>query len=142
RCSLTLQPRRTPRLSRRLFLQLGAGLAGLTAAGQVRPGENASALFLQADGRGKPANRGKPTTFQIACMTLPYSRFPLARALTGIQSAGYRFVAWGTTHREASGSVPVMAPDAPPAAAKELGRRCRDLGLEPRMMFSMIYPED
>jgi sugar phosphate isomerase/epimerase len=87
------------------------------------------------------AEGGQPTRFQIACMTLPYSRFPLARALTGIRSAGYRYVAWGTTHREESGPVPVLVPDAPPALAKELGRKCRDLGLEPLMMFSGIYPE-
>ena len=35
-----------------------------------------------------------PTEFQVACMTLPYSRFPLQRALTGIKSAGYDYVAW------------------------------------------------
>ncbi len=75
-------------------------------------------------------------------MTLPYSRFPLARALEGIQGAGYRYVAWGTSHREADGkNLPVMAPDAPPEKAAELARRCRDLGLEPLMMFSTIYPE-
>ena len=76
-------------------------------------------------------------------MTLPYSRFPLARALKGIKSAGYRYVAWGTRHVEADGKrVPVMASDAPPAKAKDLGRRCRDLGLKPLMMFSGIYPEN
>ena len=83
-----------------------------------------------------------PTRFQIACMTLPYSRFPLQRALTGISGAGYRHVAWGTKHLESGGgSAPVMAEDAPPAKARELGRRCRDLGLEPLMMFSTVYPE-
>jgi sugar phosphate isomerase/epimerase len=35
-----------------------------------------------------------------------------------------------------------VAADAPPAKAAELARRCRDLGLEPLMMFSNIYPED
>ena len=51
-------------------------------------------------------------------------------------------MAWGTSHREADGkNVPVMAPDAPPEKAAELARRCRDLGLEPLMMFSTIYPE-
>lgn len=83
----------------------------------------------------------RPTAFQIACMTLPYSRFPLARALAGIRSAGFRFVAWGTTHRENGRDVPVLAPDAPPAAAQELAARCRDLGLEPVMLFSTVYPE-
>jgi len=47
--------------------------------------------------------KGKPTEFQHACMTLPYSGFPLERALTGIKSAGYRYVAWGVKHREANG---------------------------------------
>ncbi len=84
----------------------------------------------------------KSTLFQIACMTLPYSQFPLQRALTGIHSAGYKYVAWGTTHKESSGkAVPVITADAPPEKAKELGKRCRDLGLEPLMMFSGIYPE-
>ena len=82
------------------------------------------------------------TQFQIACMTLPYSQFPLQRALTGIKSAGYRYVAWGTSHKEGSGKpVPVMEEDASPDKARELGKRCRDLGLEPLMMFSLIYPE-
>lgn len=90
----------------------------------------------------KSAARGKPTEFQIACMTLPYSQFPLQRALEGIKSAGYRFVAWGTTHKEDGGKgIPVMPPDAPAEKAKELGKRCRDLGLEPLMMFTGIYPE-
>lgn len=82
------------------------------------------------------------TQFQIACMTLPYSQFPLERALTGLQSAGYKYIAWGTSHRESDGKpVPVIAADAPPQKARELGRRCRDLGLEPLMMFSGVYPE-
>jgi sugar phosphate isomerase/epimerase len=80
---------------------------------------------------------GERTRFQIACMTLPYHAFPLERALTGIQSAGFKYVAWGTSHQK----TPVMAPDAAPERAKELAKRCRDLGLEPLMMFSDIYPE-
>ena len=89
------------------------------------------------------AEDAKPTEFQLACMTLPYSQFPLARALKGIKAAGYKHVAWGTSHRETPGGkrIPVMAPDAPTARAKELGNRCRDLGLSPLMMFSTIYPE-
>jgi len=84
----------------------------------------------------------KPTRFQVACMTLPYSAFPLQRALTGIKAAGYAHVAWGTSHKEEGGkSVPVVAPDAPPEKAAELARKCRDLGLEPLLMFSGIYPE-
>ena len=83
------------------------------------------------------------TDFQLACMTLPYSSFPLRRALTGIQSAGFRYVAWGTTHQETAGGerVPVMPTDASPDKAKELAKVCRDLGLEPLMIFSTVYPE-
>lgn len=117
-------------VSRRTFLQAGAAVCGTALAGAGR-----------ASRAAEPGK--KPTQFQIACMTLPYSQFPLARALDGIKAAGYRYVAWGTTHREAGArDVPVMADDAPPEKARELGKRCRDLGLEPLMMFSMIYPEN
>jgi len=109
-------------MNRRHFLQSAAALA-------LAPG-----AALAAETRAK-------TRFQLACMTLPYSRFPLARALEGIREAGYRHVAWGTTHREAGVETPVIAQDAPPAKARELGQRCRDLGLEPVMLFSGIYPE-
>jgi sugar phosphate isomerase/epimerase len=76
-------------------------------------------------------------------MTLPYNQYPLARALEGIKSAGFQFVAWGTSHREAGEGkpVPAIAADAPPAKAKELADRCRAMGLTPVMMFSGIYPE-
>ena len=73
---------------------------------------------------------------------MPYHDFPLERALTGIKAAGFDYVTWGTTHKESGGKeIPVVAPDADPKAAKELGKRCRDLGLQPVMMFSGIYPE-
>ncbi len=98
-------------IDRRSFLAMGA--AALT----LRPREH--------------------TRFQVACMTLPYSAFPLERALTGIQGAGYKYVAWGTSHLK----TPVMAADAAPEKAAELAAKCRDLGLEPLMMFSNIYPE-
>lgn len=83
----------------------------------------------------------KPTQFQIACMTLPYARFSFIRALEGIRSAGYKFVAWGTTHNENGKTVPVIAKDAPPEQAKEVAKQCRERGLEPIMMFSGAYPE-
>jgi sugar phosphate isomerase/epimerase len=123
-------------LPRRTFLQWGAaGLCGALGAPQIAAADGQTA-------KDKPAARGKPTEFQIACMTLPYSQFPLARGLEGIKQAGYRYVAWGTTHKEEGGrTVPVMPADAPPEQAKELGTRCRDMGLEPLLMFSMIYPE-
>lgn len=105
-------------------------------------------LALRSIGFGaceeKADAKEQPTRFQIACMTLPYSQYPLARALAGIQEAGYKFVAWGTTHKEEGEpkGVPAMPADANPAKAKQLGQKCRDLGLEPLMMFSGIYPED
>src|SRR5687768_13831462 len=105
--------------------QSAAGAASLAMA----------TLSLQA------AEDKKPTRCQIACMTLPYSAFPLERALSGIKLAGYEYVAWGTTHQESGGRTPVMPADAPAERAKELARRCRDLGLEPVMMFSTVYPE-
>jgi sugar phosphate isomerase/epimerase len=81
------------------------------------------------------------TQFQIACMTLPYSRFSLSRALEGIKNSGYSYVAWGTSHKEDGKDVPVLARDAAPDKAKDLAKKCRDMGLEPVMMFSGIYPE-
>jgi sugar phosphate isomerase/epimerase len=121
-------------LDRRTFLcASAAGLSGLALGPSVS---------AQPGGKEQPADKGKPTKFLIACMTLPYSQFPLERALSGLKAAGYQYVAWGTSHREADGKpAPVMAADAPPEKAKELGKRCRDLGLEPLMMFSGIYPE-
>lgn len=100
-------------------------------------------LFSEmAAGDDEVAAKKMATDFRIACMTLPYSQFSLDRALSGIKSAGYRFVAWGTTHKDAADkAVPVIASDAPPDRAKDLGQKCRDLGLEPLMMFSGIYPE-
>jgi sugar phosphate isomerase/epimerase len=75
-------------------------------------------------------------------MTLPYSQFPLERALAGIKAAGYRYVAWGTTHVEEGGlETPMLDRAAPATRARELGQRCRDLGLEPLLLFSGIYPE-
>lgn len=75
-------------------------------------------------------------------MTLPYAQFSLNRALRGIQSAGFKFVAWGTTHKEGDGqTTPVLAPDASPGRARDLAAQCRDLGLEPLLMFSGVYPE-
>src|SRR5688500_15730819 len=112
-------------MNRRTFL----GAAVLTPLA-LRPG------FANARADAKT-----PTKFQIACMTLPYSRFTLNRALDGIKGAGYSFVAWGTTHNEDGKNVPVLARDATPEKAKELAKKCRDMGLEPVMMFSGIYPE-
>src|SRR5262249_55102809 len=37
--------------------------------------------------------------------------------------------------------APVVPPNAPPEVAKELGKKCRDMGLEPLMMFSGSSPD-
>src|SRR5215207_8499008 len=80
-----------------------------------------------------------PTRFQIACMTLPYAAFSFERSLTGIKAAGYRYVAWGVTHRDSTGNAkPVIAVNAPPSEAGQLGARCRDMQLEPVMMFATV----
>ncbi|MBI3467230.1 MAG: hypothetical protein HY000_29815 [Planctomycetes bacterium] len=121
----------TMSLDRRSLLKWGAAAFATTAATEL------------ASGKSLAAEGDKPTEFQIACMTLPYSQFPLERALTGLKNAGYRYVAWGTQHVETGKErMPVMPVDAPPERAKELAARCRDLGLDPVMMFSTIYPED
>lgn len=101
-------------LTRRSMLQSATGgFAGAVLAGSLRAASAAD------------QGQSKPTEFQIACMTLPYSQFPLKRALSGIKSAGYDFVAWGTSHREtpAGKRMPVMPTDAPPAKARDLAKQ-------------------
>jgi sugar phosphate isomerase/epimerase len=109
-------------------------------------GRAATTAPLAADPRetaGTGQARPGPTQFQLACMTLPYAQFPLQRALEGIKAAGYSNVAWGVTHKEADGQVrPAMDVDAAPQAAADLARRCRDLGLDPVMMFSTVFLEE
>ncbi len=132
--------------TRRSFIRSTTALAAAVVslrAGGVHAQDNPPLNLPGTPGKHEPTTLRIPTEFQLACMTLPYSAFPLDRALSGIKSAGYKFVAWGTTHKEEgeSKSVPVMAADAAPDKAKDLGKKCRDLGLEPVMLFSGIYPE-
>src|SRR4051812_36999679 len=89
-------------------------------------------------------SKRQATRFQIACMTLPYSQYPLERALSGIKAAGFQYVALYLSHKEAgeSKAISLLPPDSPPAKAKEIGQRCRDAGLTPLLIFSGIYPED
>ena len=88
------------------------------------------------------AASGKATKFQLGCMTLPYAQFSLERALIGIKSAGYEYVAWGVTHRSAGGGQqPALAVNAPPAESAQLAVRCRNMGLEPVMMFATVQLE-
>src|ERR1700681_4457172 len=90
-----------------------------------------SAAGLSSLAFGQDEKKKSLTQFQVACMTLPYAQFPLSRALDGIKGAGYKYVAWYTHQKVDGKSVPVIAPDDPPEKAKELGGRCRDMGLEP-----------
>src|SRR6187549_36103 len=80
-------------IDRRTLLSYGAAAAASLAVGGLRNSASQAAEPAAADNK-------KPTQFQIACMTLPYSQFPLDRALSGIKAAGYKYVAWGTTHKE------------------------------------------
>ena len=112
------------RIDRRTFLQCAAAAV---------PGIRSAAFGIQ-DSR-------KLTQFQVGCTTLPYSSWSFDRALKGIQSAGYKYVALYTTHKEDGKSVPVLPLDGPLDQAKDVGKRCRDAGLEPAFMFSGIYPE-
>ena len=112
-------------VSRRAFLRMGTGAASALALGTA---------FSQEE-------RKNPTQFQVACTTLPYGEFPLGRALAGIKSSGYRYVALYTTHKEEGKPVRVMPLEAPLDDAKQVGVRCREAGLEPLLMFSGVYPE-
>jgi sugar phosphate isomerase/epimerase len=125
-------------MHRRTFLQTATAALGTMG---LSSGDLLSEEPKKDPKKTDPAKK-VPTKFQIACMTLPYSRFPLQRALEGIKKAGYNYVAWGTSHlEEDKKSAPVMARDAAPEKARELGTKCRDLGLEPLMMFAGAGPE-
>jgi sugar phosphate isomerase/epimerase len=138
---MRISKRDRSQVSRRSVVR-AASLGGLTVAGLSWLGLGARTWAAPAESTHAEEQAG-PTNFQIACMTLPYSAFSLERALQGIKTAGFRYVAWGTTHKEEGQAkpVPVVAPDAPPARAKELATHCRDMGLEPVLMFSGVYPE-
>ena len=125
-------------VNRRDFL----GAAVVSTTGTLLAGQFTTASAAREKPQNGKTQVNQKTKFQIACMTLPYSQFPLARGLKGIKAAGYNYVAWGTRHKNAGNRYePVMPVDATPAKAKTLAQRCRDLGLEPVMMFSTIYPE-
>lgn len=131
--------------NRRSFLKNSA-----LAFGALTTGAITNSVFSQSatghaasltNSSAKITNNGA-TQFVHACMTLPYRNYPLQRALEGIKSAGFNHVAWGTQHRDENGNNhPVMPETAAPEKAAELGRRCRDMGLEPVQMFSTIYPD-
>jgi sugar phosphate isomerase/epimerase len=110
------------RIDRRTFLQAGGAALG-------------SLAFAQ------DVKKLRPTQFQVGCTTLPYASWSFDRALKGIQSSGYKHVALYTTHKEDGKAVPVLPLDGPLDQARDVGKRCRDAGLEPAFLFSGIYPE-
>jgi sugar phosphate isomerase/epimerase len=63
---------------------------------------------------------------KLACMTWPYNRYPLERALVGIARAGYKFVSLGLPHE----GKPVFDDGAEGEAARTL-RLLDKYGLEP-----------
>lgn len=128
-----------PSLDRRAFLKQSVLTAGILAAVPAVVGPtSAHAQAAKATRPSKP-----PTKFIHACMTLPYAQFPLVRALSGIKAAGYDHVAWGIQHLGSDGqSRELMPVDASPDQAGELGRLCRDFGLEPVKMFARVRPYD
>ncbi|WP_127587679.1 sugar phosphate isomerase/epimerase family protein [Paenibacillus koleovorans] len=68
---------------------------------------------------------------KLACMTLPYMKYPLERALQGISEAGYRYIAFGLPHAGAE------APDEQdPEAVHTLRRLFDRYGVEPVMLVS------
>jgi sugar phosphate isomerase/epimerase len=83
-----------------------------------------------------------PTRFQLAGMTITYSQFPMERALAGIRKAGFQYVAWGTTHPDANGKrTPIIDWREPASKARQIASICRNEGLTPVMMFSMVNLE-
>ncbi|OGG46138.1 MAG: hypothetical protein A3F84_06230 [Candidatus Handelsmanbacteria bacterium RIFCSPLOWO2_12_FULL_64_10] len=68
---------------------------------------------------------------KIGCFTLPWSEFSFEDALSGIAKAGYKYVAFGLTHRGAE----VPAIDGGVASAREAGKKIADAGLQTVMMF-------
>jgi len=83
------------------------------------------------------AAQSQPTKFVLAGMTLPWAAFSFERALEGIRSSGFEQVAWGVTHQKKS----VLDLDASLGQAAALGKICRQMGLEPVMMFSTVNLE-
>ena len=76
-------------------------------------------------------------------MTIPFQQFSFERAVRGIASAGFRFIAWGPNQTDSSKrSTPVIAPDAGADRARELIAVCRESGLETVLMFASFYPEN
>lgn len=76
--------------------------------------------------------------FQIACQTLPYTEFPIERAIEGIAAAGYQYAVLGTTHE----GKPALDFDAGEAAAVALKKQFAKSGLDLIMAFALVNPTD
>lgn len=111
-------------------------------AGIIASSAASSLAAAQTPSTSGPSNTGDWTKFQLACMTLPYGPFPFARALKGIRSAGYEYVAWGHTHTEENGKrTPLLDWRDPASKAREISTQCKDAGLTPVMMFATVNIE-
>jgi len=88
-------------------------------------------------GRAAQTPAPGPTRFQIGCLTLPYSPFPLERALEGIARSGCRYLGFGTRHLQ----KPLLEVSAPASEAARLAEQARQRGLTPLMMFSTVSVE-
>jgi len=97
--------------SRRDFLRGAAGVA------------TAAALST-------PARAG--AAYQLGCQTLPYRALPMARALEGIQKAGYKYVMPHYTHA----GKDVFTPGLPAGELEGLKRMFSDAGLTPFCRFA------
>ena len=101
----------------------------------VSAAAGASARLAVAQTQPPAIPSAGPTKFQIGCMNMPYRAFPFQRALEGISKAGCKCIGWSGGHMEGGTQRPLLAPEAPASEAAELARRCRDMGLEPVLMF-------
>ena len=126
-------------LNRRVWLSRISHRAGGIAGGAVVPraGTWFPVVRQRTGGQSRQADAVSDRLHDPAVFSLPARSGPRPES----RRPAIDHVAWGTTHKEGAAQVPVIAADAPPAQAKELGKKCRDLGLEPLMMFSGVYPE-
>ena len=118
---------------------LRATAAGLAGLGTVAGRTTASGPGPRVVGAAGRQGRGDPFPGRLHDPAV----FPLPARPGTVRDRGGRLSLRGLGHDapRRRRDEPVLAPDASPDRAKELGTRCRDLGLEPVMMFSGVYPE-
>jgi sugar phosphate isomerase/epimerase len=64
---------------------------------------------------------------KLVCLTLPYAKFPLERAVSGIAEAGYRYVGLGWYHQ----GEDVLGADPDGPSLRRCMDLCQDAGLAP-----------